>query len=128
MSFASLSETINARIRSNYIQSKIVWPNERVDPKLEAFIRPQVLTSSAERESMGENRKSIVSGILFCDVFVLEGAGQVDALEIADDFLSIFSDQTVENIEFEPGSVTSNGLNKNGYFFVTARIPFLARL
>jgi hypothetical protein len=121
-------ETINAKIRSDWTLSRVAWPNEKMDPDLETFIKPVVKTSTAQRENMGAERTALIRGILYCNVCVLQGTGQVDALALADEFLSLFSDQTLENIEFEPGTASETGVDANQYFVVTAKIPFLARV
>ena len=94
--------TIEARIKSNWTETDIAWPNEQYTPDSDPYIQPTILWGGSGVTT--KNGRNTVTGILHINIFVSRETGTGALYGYADTIRDLFNRDEVSSVRFETPS------------------------
>ena len=132
MTPAAIRETCISAISASWTETPIAWPNRDFDPAITAtndeWLRPTIKMGDTFEGEKGENGVGLRTGVLFVDIFVGKGKGNLAALTYAEKIERLFRKKNLDNIIFDEASTNDIGVynSDSPYYQVQVKVPFWA--
>lgn len=126
MSFEATRALIAARLADNYVTYPIANENHEFSPPEDGtpWVRLFIVEGASDIAGLGGSTRLFRNtGIIVCQIFIQEGKGTKDALDIADVLDTLWSGASFNGITCRASSVTRVGTS-DGWYQVNITTPY----